>query len=80
MEIETTTVEANVGSTEVKNHIELNYLGISNLKILIISVLYVQNEIPYRLLDMSRLTKLEVLQFYEPPYLEDPLKSVVFPT
>ncbi|XP_049386258.1 putative late blight resistance protein homolog R1A-10 isoform X1 [Solanum stenotomum] len=51
-----------------------------NLKRLIIRVpSSILHNIPYRLLDMSSLTKLETFKFYWKGYLEDPIKIFVFP-
>ncbi|WMV22762.1 hypothetical protein MTR67_016147 [Solanum verrucosum] len=50
-----------------------------NLKRLIICLTMRIHYIPYRLLDMSSLTKLETFKVYCKGYMEDPIKIFVYP-
>ncbi|XP_055802715.1 putative late blight resistance protein homolog R1A-3 [Solanum dulcamara] len=56
------------------------FSGIPNVKRLIIHVPEYKQEFPDRLLDMSRLTKLEAFKFNGSPFLQDTIKRFVFPT
>ncbi|KAK6791053.1 hypothetical protein RDI58_010134 [Solanum bulbocastanum] len=56
------------------------FSSIPNLKKLIISLPFNDTKFPYRLLDMSSLTKLKAFKFYGSPYLGDPIKKFGFPT
>ncbi|KAH0757238.1 hypothetical protein KY290_020731 [Solanum tuberosum] len=56
------------------------FSGIPNLKRLIIQAPFNIEEFTHRLLDMSRLTKLEAFKLYESPFLGDSIKRFGFPT
>ncbi|KAH0757251.1 hypothetical protein KY290_020744 [Solanum tuberosum] len=55
------------------------FSGIPNIKRLIIHVPHFREIIPHRLLDMSRLTKLEAFKFYA-TFFQHPIKRFGFPT
>ncbi|KAH0682146.1 hypothetical protein KY289_019898 [Solanum tuberosum] len=56
------------------------FSGIPNIKRLIIHVPHFREIIPHRLLDMSRLTKLEAFKFYGTTFFQHPIKRFGFPT